>query len=266
MLKQKEHMIKQERRQAEPGNQLAPTPQPRDGMPRYVWIREQLVKRIVDGTLRRGEALPSEGDLAKEFGVSLGTLRKAIDGLVEQHVLVRRQGKRTFIATRDSALAIRLSFHVVAANDTKEYPAFGDMLSVDSRQASEKEAAQLSLEDGAHIIDMKRTRVFADGSIILEHVFLPKKLFPNFKRRLGRQRPVLLYEFYDQEFGVSVMNFEERIRAIKASKEDAAIIGCKIGTPLLEIERTAYSYENVPVEIRVTRCETSDRYYLHPRR
>lgn len=245
---------------------LTPQTLPQDGVPRYRWIREHLLKLIVDGKLRRGEAIPSEGDMARQFGVSLGTMRKAIDGLVEQHVLVRRQGKHTFVAPRDSATAVRLLFHMVAADDTKELPGFGELLAIDQRPATAYEARRLKRDEGVEIVEMKRTRVFSDGAVMLESVCLPKKLFPQFRKRLGQLRPVLLYEFYEEKYGVGVMNFDERLRAIKASRDDAAAIGCKPGAALLEIERIAFDYDNAPVEMRVSRCETGQRYYLNARR
>ena len=236
-----------------------------EGMPRYRWIREQLLKQIVDGRLRRGEPLASEADMAREFGVSLGTMRKAIDGLVEQHVLVRSQGKRTSVATRNAAASARLRFHLVSANDRHELPEFDAVLKLEVRRASEHEARQLKLAAGADIIELQRTRVFADGRKMLEWVFLPRKLFPNFRKKLGSARPVLLYEFYEENFGVCVMDFDERIRAVLAPSEDAALIGCQSGAALLEIERLTYSYQNEPVELRISRCETGPRHYLHGR-
>lgn len=76
----------------------------------------------------------------------------------------------------------------------------------------------------------------------------------------------MLYDFYEREFGVSVMNFEERLRAVSADAHTASILGCPVNTPVLEIERTGFTYENRPVELRVSLCETRSHYYLHPRR
>ena len=203
--------------------------------PRYRWIREQLLKRIVDGKLKRGDPIDSEVQMAKQFGVSLGTVRKAVDDLVAQHVLVRRQGKGTFVATRDTDTSLRLLFHLVGENDTKELPAFQNVLGSRTRSPTAHEAKRLHLSPRSNILELQRTRTFSDGAVMLERLMLPAKLFPNFEKRLGTRRPILLYEFYEQEFGVSVMNFEERLRAVKATRYDTKIIGCATGSPLLEI-------------------------------
>lgn len=100
---------------------------------------------------------------------------------------------------------------------------------------------------------------------MFERLILPVALFPNFEARLGDRRPMMLYDFYEQEFGVSVMNFEERLRAVAADRQTARVLGCATGTPLLEIERTGYTYNDAPVELRISYCETRSHYYLHSR-
>ncbi len=250
----------------ENSQELVMADDPANGAPRYRWIREQLLKKVVDGTLQRGQQLPSEGELARQYGVSLGTMRKAIEGLVEQHVLVRRQGKHTFVAPRDSATSLRLLFHVVGIDGTKELPAFADVLGICNRAATPHEAKRLHRSPGVELIEIKRTRRFSDGDTMLELVLLPKALFPNFAKRLGQQRPALLYEFYEQKYGINVINFEERICAVIATKEDVEVMACKPGSPLLEIERVSFDFQNKPVEMRVSRCESRHRYYLHERR
>ncbi|MBK9609425.1 MAG: GntR family transcriptional regulator [Betaproteobacteria bacterium] len=225
-----------------------------------------MLQRILYGKLRRGDAFDTEGRLAAQFGVSLGTVRKAVDELVAQNVLVRHQGRGTFIATHDSTAAARLHFHVVGRGRTPGVAVFRQAVERRNQAGESKQGKNLKLSLRASVIEMRRTKSWADESIMFERVYLPARLFPNFKRRLGQARPVLLYEFYEQEFGVSVMNFDERIRAVAATKADSELIDCAPGCALLEIERTAYGYDGTPVEFRISRCETRRRYYLHSRR
>jgi GntR family transcriptional regulator len=234
-------------------------------MPRYRRIREQILNRIVEGKLKRGDAIDSEVQMAKQFGVSLGTVRKAVDDLVAQNVLERRQGKGTFVASRDSVASQRLSFHVFGDNDSKELPAFQKVLALATRLATPVEANRLQLPARANVVDLLRTRAFSDGAMMCEQVVLPTRLFPQFEKRLGKHRPTMIYEFYESEFGVSVKNFEERVRAINATKEDASVIGCDVGAALLEIERLTFGFDDTPVELRIGRLNSAGRYYLHPR-
>lgn len=232
----------------------------RGAVPRYRWIREQLVSLIVVRRLGSGDPFESEGSLAERFGVSLGTIRKAVDALVTRGVLVRRQGRGTFVAGRDPHAPFNLS-HIVADDGRKEIPVFRRLLKLRERAATGAERASLQLDSRGRVVEMTRTRGFSDGSAMIEDVFLPATLFPDFRKRLGRQRPVLLYEFYEQEFGVRVLSFDDRVRAVAASALDARWTGSARGAPLLQIERVAYGYDFRPVELRITRCASDARHF-----
>jgi len=234
-------------------------------VPRYRWIREQILKRIAENKVQRGAPFDSEVQIAKQFNVSLGTVRKAVDELVAQQILERRQGRGTFVATRDLETSAQFLFHLVGENDVKELPQFQQILGSTIRKASSREIKRLNLTARNSVTEVRRCRQFSDKTVIFEKLVLPAALFPNFENRLGDRRPMMLYDFYEQEFGVSVMNFEERLRAVGASQTAARILDCSPGEPLLEIERTSYTYEDHPVELRISVCETRSHYYLHPR-
>jgi GntR family transcriptional regulator len=236
-----------------------------DHQPRYLQIREELLHRIEAGRLRRGDPMPSEVQLARDFGVAVGTVRKAVDELVARNVVERRQGKGLFVAANDAATTLRLRFHLVDETGRKELPAFHKLLGISSRRALQREARILGLRREARVTEMKRLRSFSDGSLMLEHVVLPEALFPKFAERLGAARPTLFYDFYERTFGISVMNIEERVRAAIATAAQAKLIGCTPGSALLEIERRAYGHGNVPVELRITYCESRRRSYFRAR-
>lgn len=239
-------------------------PRPQDAsVPRYRWIREQLLKRIMEERLKRGDPLPPEGRIASQYGVSLGTVRKAIDELVALNVVVRHQGKGLFIATHRSA---RFMYDLVGDNDAHEIPPFGELLALETAAPEPAEKKWLDLASADRVVRMERAKTFSDGSRMLEYVALPQSLFPNFKRRLGSLRPTLIYEFYESEFGVGIMNFEERVRALPASDKAARVIGCAKGAPIIEVERVSFGFDRTPVEFRVSSCAGNQRYYLCSRR
>ncbi len=234
----------------------------REQMPRYRWIREQLVKMIIDGRLKGGDPLPPEGQLARHFGVALGTLRKAIDDLVARNVMERVQGKGLFITTYDRQAAMRL-FRIVNEDGTKELPQFGELLGVRTRAPTANECRRLLLQEGEAVVELRRTRVFSDGARMTESMCLQASRFPGLEQRLGELRPILLYDFYEQEYGVRIVSVVSRIRAVAADRDDARLIGVREGAPLLEIERVAQELGTHPVELRVSRCDTaSGRHYL----
>ena len=238
---------------------------PGEQAPRYLWIREQLVRMIIDGGLKGGAALPSEGQLARHFGVALGTLRKAIDELVARNVVERVQGKGLFVAAYDIQAAMRL-FRIVDATDTKQLPKFEKLLGIRDRAATANERLRLGLRKGEKVVELRRTRSFPDGAVMLETICLPGSRFADFRTRLGAERPVLLYDFYEQEYGVHVVSVESRLRAVAASSGDASEMGLSEGHPVLEVERVAFELDGAPVELRTTLCDTTaSRHYLDGR-
>jgi len=239
---------------------VADAPPARGDTPRYRWIRDQLVKLIVVRRLGSGDAFESEGSLAERFGVSLGTIRKAVDALVARGVLVRYQGKGTFVAARDPHAPFNLS-HIVGNDGRKEIPVFRRLVTLRERAPKPDERTRLRLTREGRVIEMVRTRTFSDEATMLENVLLPEALFPDFRAKLGRLRPVLLYEFYEEAFGVRVLSFDDRVRAVAASATDARWMGCSVGAPLLQIERIAYGYDSLPVELRTTRCQSDARHF-----
>lgn len=249
--------------QDKPGQQLELARRKSEPTPRYRWIREQLLKRIMEDRLKRGDPLPPEGQIATQYGVSLGTVRKAVDELVALEVLVRHQGKGLFVATHRSA---RFMYDLVGRNDAHEIPPFGKLLALKTVRPAPAVKHRLGLGDGELVVRLERARTFSDDSVVLEDVALPERLFPDFKRRLGAARPTLIYEFYEAEFGVGIMNFEERVRAVPASAKSARVIGCDTGAPVIEVERISFGYDGTPIEYRTSSCAGDRRYYLCSRR
>jgi len=234
----------------------------REHGPRYLWIREQLVRMILDGGFKGGAPLPPEGQLARHFGVALGTLRKAIDELVARKIVERVQGKGLFVAAYDTQAAMRL-FRIVYASGVKQLPNFDRVLGIRTRAAGANERLRLGLARDEKVVELRRTRTFADGAVMLESICLPGSRFADFKARLGTQRPVLLYDFYEQEYGVRIVGVESRLRAVSATADDAKEMGLRAGHPLLEVERVAFELDARPVELRTTLCDTTEgRHYL----
>src|SRR5688572_11391224 len=85
-------------------------------------VRQRLIEGISAGEWRAGEAIPTESELARAFGVAIGTVRKAVDSLVAEQVLVRRQGKGTFVTAHDGRRLLFHFFHIVARDGGKSYP------------------------------------------------------------------------------------------------------------------------------------------------
>lgn len=226
--------------------------------PLYRQVRDVLVKRIVDGMWKPGEALPNEFDIAADLGVSQGTARKALNTLETEKFILRRQGKGTFVASHDEARILFQFFKLVPDTGTSEFPD-SRILRVEVDAADAPAASALSLRAGARIVRIERLRSLGGRICIVERILLPRSLFPGIEKR---DLPNNLYELYRAEFGVTVVRAVEKLKAVAATKRDAKHLGLKVGAPLLKIDRTGYALDGRPVEWRVSLCQTDSSHYL----
>jgi GntR family transcriptional regulator len=229
-------------------------------IPLYMQIKEMFVANISDGRWSPGEVIPSEIQLAQDLGVSQGTVRKAITELVENNVLTRRQGRGTFVAYHDSERALFHFFHIVDNKGRKVLPE-STTLSCRRKRASRAESSKLQLAPGASVVSIERTRQFDGRPVMLETITLPSEPFAKLGQMGACNLPNMLYEMYEKEFGITIHSAEEQLRAVAASEYDAAQLHIEPQTPLLEIDRVASTLDKTPVELRVSRCVTSEHHY-----
>jgi GntR family transcriptional regulator len=220
-----------------------------------------MIRRMVSGDWRPGDALPSEARLAAEFRVSQGTVRKALDELEQRNLVVRRQGRGTFVARHSRQRSMFHFFHIFTDAGEKLLPA-GEVLSLTAGRVGRAAAARLGLAAGASVWEMRRLRTIAGAPVILERIVLPARLFPGLALPLGETQEEELYVLYEQRFGVTVARAEERLKAVAADAEDAERLAVAEGAPLLEIDRLARDLEGRPVEWRRSRCDTARHHYL----
>ena len=229
-------------------------------VPLYMQIRELLIVKISKGEWTPGNAIPSEIQLARELGVSQGTVRKAITGLVENNVLIRRQGRGTFVSNHGPDRSL---FHFFNIADNKGHKAIpvSRVLHCRRKQASRMEASKLLLAAKTNIIRIERVRSFSETPTMLETITLPEALFSSLGKGSDYDLPNTLYELYEKQYGITIHSADEKLRAVTATKHDATVLNLNVGTPLLEIERVALTLDKTPVELRISRCSTKNHYY-----
>ncbi len=228
--------------------------------PLYLQIIDLLVSRINDGAWAPGDLIPSEMKLAGELGVSPGTVRNAITALVENRVLIRKQGKGTFVANHDDNRALFHFFHITDNQGNKVLP-ISEIISFRQKDCSRFEAEQLQLPDDAQVLKIERVRSMAGKPTILESIILPAKSFAGMIDMDPSELPNTLYQLYETHFGITIHTAEEKLRAVMAKSREAKVLNVEAGSPLLEIERIALTLDKTPVELRISRCSTRNHYY-----
>ncbi len=231
--------------------------------PLYLQLRDLLLRNMEARHWRPGEALPSELELAARFGVSQGTVRKAIDALASDNMVVRRQGKGPYVATHTEEKASLFRFLRIRRSDGKdEYPA-SRLLDVRRGKASADVVRLLELKPGDAVLLVRRVLEYAGEPAVLDDITLPAMLFKGLTRaRLDAYRGSM-YGFFETQFGVRMLRAQERVKAIAADAASAAILKVRTGEPLLAVERLTRTYGDRPVEWRRGLCSTRRHYYLN---
>jgi GntR family transcriptional regulator len=234
--------------------------------PLYRQIADLLTRSLQAGEWKPGEAIPSELELAARFKVSQGTVRKAIDDLAGANLLVRRQGKGTFVATHAEVNTqfrfLRLAPDEQPPKSASERERLARRFLGCKRQRASAEVAQaLGLKTGEPVLHVQRVLSFRGEPVVLDDLWLPTLLFKGLTEHKLSAYEGPLYGLFEAEYGVRMIRAEEQIRAVAAQAEEAALLGVAPGAPLLSVWRVAYTYDDQPVEVRLGRYDTSRHHY-----
>lgn len=231
--------------------------------PLYQQIKVLILQSLQDGEWKPGDVIPSEMDLAARFRVSQGTVRKAIDELAAENLVVRRQGKGTFVATHaEQQVQYRFLRLLPDTGDTsKEGPAQRRIIECKRLRAPADIARALGLRSGDAVLHVRRVLSFQQVPTILEDLWLPASPFKGLTaERLDSYRGPM-YALFETEFGVRMVRAEEKIRALAASEPACELLKVKAGEPLLSVERTAFTYNDLPMELRRGLYRTDTHHY-----
>jgi GntR family transcriptional regulator len=230
--------------------------------PLYNQIKVLITQSLIAGEWKPGEAIPSEIELAGRYKVSQGTVRKAIDGLAAENIVVRRQGKGTYVATHNEE-ASKLRFLRLTASNGKKELLQHQLIDCIRSKAQGEVARMLGLKAGTSVIEVKRLLSFSDRSLILDHIIIPASPFKGLGAARIQENKGSMYSMYETQFGIRMVRAEERLKAIAADKDSAKELGIAPGFPLLSIERVSYTYGDKPMEWRLGLCVTDDHHYVN---
>jgi GntR family transcriptional regulator len=227
--------------------------------PLYRQVKELLMQRLSDGTWSPGQLLPSEPEIAAGLGVSPGTVRKALDELSAESLVIRRQGRGTFVARHDEERILFQFFRLIPDSGERRFPE-GHTISVAVAKAAADVAARLGIAPRAPVISIERVRLLDGRPCIHERIVLPRSLFPGIERH--KDLPNNLYAHYSAQYGVTIARGTERLKAVAADVRQAQLLGVRTGQPMLQVERVAFGVDGTPAEWRVSVCHTDQAHYL----
>ncbi|WP_323072644.1 GntR family transcriptional regulator [Mycetohabitans endofungorum] len=217
--------------------------------PLYQQIKALITQSLESGEWKPGEMIPSEVELAARYKVSQGTVRKAIDELAAGNLLVRRQGKGTFVATHHED-RVQFRFLRLLPDQGELQPHESRLLEVRRLRAPAEIARQLELKPADPAVLVKRVLEFEAKPTVLDEIWLPGAMFRGLTLERLSEYKGPLYAMFETEFGTRMIRASEKIRAVAADAAVAALLGVAPGYPLLSVDRVSYTYGDRPVEVR----------------
>jgi GntR family transcriptional regulator len=228
--------------------------------PLYKEVKSRLTRGLIDAEWRPGHAIPSEAQLAARFQVSVGTVRKAIDELVAENILVRQQGRGTFVAAHTLDRTLFYFFHIAGKDGRKESPQT-EVLHFTRGRADADEAMKLAIVRGDRVLRIRNLLSLAGRPVVIDDIVIAAQRFPDLDESTFSARETTIYGLYQERYGINVIRASERLSAVVASAEIAHRLDVAVGAPLLRIGRIAYTYHDIPVELRISHVNTAEHEY-----
>ena len=228
--------------------------------PLYLQIKGLITQSLEAGEWKPGEVILSENQLAARYKVSQGTVRKAIDELAAENLLVRRQGKGTFVAAHIETHTQFRFLRLTPIEGEQRYP---ESIVIECRRvrAPAEIARLLDLRAGDSAVLIKRVLSHGGVPFVLDEIWLPGAIFKGLTAERLTESKVPLYSLFESEFGTKMLRADEKIRAVAADAAASAVLKVASGAPLLSVDRVTFTYGDKPVEVRRGLYSTRDHFY-----
>lgn len=226
--------------------------------PLYQQVYDEIVKRLSDGYWKAGDSLPSEFGLADELGVSQGTVRKALNQLVDENILRRRQGKGTYVSEHNNESSLYRFFRYKEHDGENVIPET-HVISLSSREATDREAKKLNLTDNLSVAEVVRVRSIKGRPAIFEMVLQPLSIFPGIDK--VEEIPNSLYGYYQSKYGISVIEVKDELQAVILDENVAGHLELQAGEAALMTERSSINIDGRVVEWSQAYCSTKQFVY-----
>lgn len=230
--------------------------------PLYRQIKDRLMRALDSGEWQPGQMVPSEHELAKRYGVSQGTVRKAIEELAAEHVLVRHQGKGTFVSSHHEE---RAQFRFLRLRrDAGGLPATESSILECRRVRPPADVTrELQMRAGESAVFIRRMLTVDAFPAVLDELWLPGSLFRGLTQERLQQYKGPLYALFEASFGTRMLKAREQLKAISCPADQALLLGIEVGKPVLLVDRLSTTYHDRPVEVRRGFYLTEKHHYFN---
>ena len=225
-------------------------------IPMYVQIGEELKRRIKDGEVAVGSAIPSERELTEQFGVSRMTVRQSITNLVNEGLLYREKGRGTFVASPKVEQPLNGLTSFTEDMKARGLTPSNKVIRFEKTQPEPDIAEELQLAPDEEVFTVERIRYANEKPMALERTYLPVKLFPALD---GQALGGSLYSLIEQDHQHPISHASQRMEAALVKKEEAELLQIAMPAAILIIERVSYLTNGVPFEV-VRSIYRADRY------
>lgn len=232
--------------------------------PLYKQVKNRIIESLTVDEWKPGAMIPSETKLAERYGVGISTIRAAIGELVAARVLVRKQGKGTFVSPHTDQRSIYQFFHVVKNSGVKELP-ISELVWLKKGKAEDRVADLLRLPralSGSDVFKIRNILRASNRPIVVSDITIPAALFRGLTESTIKDGGKTLYALYQSKYGINIISTTEELRAVKAEAGIAKLLRLPAGTPVIEVNRVAFTFGKVPVEVRRGWVNTSDFHYF----
>ena len=229
--------------------------------PLYKAVKHKLTEELRQGRWRHGQVIPSEPVLAKRYGVSVGTLRRAVSELVAENILLREQGRGTFVASHTRDYMLNVFFRIEDREGRRTLPD-SELISFRRGQANRACAAALQIAVGDPIFRIRARLRLQGRPVILDDIRLPARVFPDLNEHIFSQRDMTVYGMFQARYGITVARTIEALSAELADRRTCRALNLRPPAAVLKVIRTAYAHKDLPVDWRIRYVSTARHRYL----
>ncbi|MGJ5177368.1 GntR family transcriptional regulator [Bradyrhizobium oligotrophicum] len=231
-------------------------------VPLYEHVKRQIAEAILIGDMPAGTVLPGEVALANQYGVAVGTIRRALADLTAGGMLMRRRKTGTVVTGRASQSGLQFFFQYfrLLGKDGSLLHSKAEVLSVTTRAADAAEAELFAAPEGEPLLHLHRIRRVAGAPVLHSRISMVASRVPEFPREMTKV-PALIYRHLLEAYGIRIAAVREKVTAEVATKEDRKLLGLPAPGAVLVIDEEAYDQTGALAILSRHRATTAHHYY-----